>query len=53
MSGWYGVSVGALKVMGALAAAAAAGKGIVAFGAWRTNFRNRLVGGEPHGGKTS
>jgi hypothetical protein len=48
VGGWYGLSVGALKVLGMFAAVAAAARGFVAFGAWRTSLRNRLIGVEPH-----
>ena len=48
MSGWYGLLVSALKVIGVFAAVAAAARGFVAFGAWRTSLRSRLIGVEPH-----
>jgi hypothetical protein len=48
VGGWYGLSVGVLKVSGMFAAVAAAARGFVAFGAWRTSLRNRLIGVEPH-----
>ena len=47
MGGWYGLSVGAWKVLGMFAAVAAAARGFVAFGAWRTSWRNHLIGVEP------
>ncbi len=50
MSGWHGLSVGVLKAIGMFAAAAA--RGFVAFGAWRTSLRNRLIGVEPHNQET-
>lgn len=53
MGGWYGLSVGALKVLGMFAAVAAAARGFVAFGAWRTSWRNRLIGIEPPRRETS
>ena len=53
MSGWYGLSVSALKVIGMFAVVASAARGFVAFGAWRTSFRNRLIGVEPPRPETS
>ena len=53
VGGWYGLSVGALKVLGLFAAVAAAARGFVAFGAWRTSWRNRLIGIEPSRRETS
>lgn len=53
VSGWYGLLVSALKVIGVFAAVAAAARGFVAFGAWRTSLRNRLIGIEPHRQETS
>jgi hypothetical protein len=48
VNAWYGLLVGALKASGVFAGAAAAARGFVAFGAWRTSLRNRLIGIEPH-----
>ena len=53
MSGWYGWSVSALKLLGVLATVAAAARSFVAFATWRTSFRNRLIGVEPRGRETS
>jgi hypothetical protein len=53
VGGWYGLTVGAMKVLGTFAAVAAAARGFVAFGAWRTSWRNRLIGAEPHPQETS
>jgi hypothetical protein len=53
VGGWYGLSVGVLKVLGMFAAVAAAARGFVAFGAWRTSLRNRLLGIEPYRQETS
>jgi hypothetical protein len=47
VSGWYGLSVSVLKAIGVFAAVAAAARVFVAFGAWRTALRNRLIGVEP------
>jgi hypothetical protein len=48
VTGWYGLSIAALKMLGVFAAVATAARGFVAFGAWRTSWRNRLIGIEPH-----
>jgi hypothetical protein len=48
VSGWYGLSVSVLKAIGVFAAVAVAARGFVAFGAWRTSLRNRLIGVEAH-----
>ena len=53
MGGWYGLSVGVLRVLGMFAAVAAVARGFVAFGAWKTSLRNRLIGIEPHRQETS
>lgn len=53
MSVWYGWSVAALKVIGTFAAVAAAARGFVVFGAWRTSLRNRLIGIERRRPETS
>jgi hypothetical protein len=53
VSGWYGSLVSALKVTGVFVAVAAMARGFVAFGAWRTSLRNRLIGIEPHRQETS
>lgn len=53
MGGLYGLLVGVLKALGAFAALAAAARGFVAFGAWRTSWRNRLIGVEPRRHETS
>lgn len=53
MSGWYGLLVSALKVIGVFAAVATAALGFVAFGLWRTSLRNRLIGMEPPRQETS
>jgi hypothetical protein len=37
-----------LKALGFLTLLGTAARGFVAFGAWRTAFRNRLLGVEPH-----
>jgi hypothetical protein len=48
VGGWYGLSVSVLKAIGLFAAVAATARGFVAFGAWRTSLRNRLIGVEPY-----
>jgi len=48
VSGWYGLSVSALKAIGVFAAVGAVARGFVAFGVWRTSLRNRLIRAEPH-----
>jgi hypothetical protein len=48
VSGWDGLLVSVLKAIGSFAAVAAAARVFVAFGAWRTSLRNRLIGVEPH-----
>ena len=48
VSGWCGVLISALKAIGVFVVVAAAARGFVAFGAWRTSLRNRLIGVEPH-----
>jgi hypothetical protein len=53
VSGWYGLLVSALKVVGVFAVVAATARGFVAFGSWRTSLRNRLIGIEPHRQETS
>lgn len=53
MSAWYGLSVALLKMFGLFAAVAAAARGFVAFAAWRTSWRNRLIGIEPRRQETS
>ena len=53
VSGWYGLLVSALKVIGVFAAVATAARGFVAFGSWRTSLRNRLIGIEPRRQETS
>jgi hypothetical protein len=47
VTGWYGLSVAALKMLAAFAAVATAARGFVAFGARRTSWRNQLIGTEP------
>lgn len=47
MNGWYGLSFQILKALGLLTLVGAVARGFVAFGAWRTAFRNRLLGVEP------
>jgi hypothetical protein len=44
VNGWYESSVAVLKAVGLLAFVGATARGLVAFGRWRTAFRNRLVG---------
>ena len=44
MNGWYGLLLAILKPLGVLALAGAVARGLVAFAAWRTAFRNRLIG---------
>ena len=44
VNGWYESSVAVLKVVGLLAFVGATARGLVAFGRWRTAFRNRMVG---------
>lgn len=41
---WYESSGAILKVVGLLALVGATARGLVAFGRWRTAFRNRLAG---------
>jgi hypothetical protein len=53
VGGWYGLTVGGLKVFGVFAAVAAAARGLVAFGTWRTSWRSRLTGTEPPRQETS
>ena len=48
MNGWYGLFLPMVKALGLLALIVAIARGFVAFGAWRTAFRNRLLGVEPH-----
>lgn len=43
MSGLYGVLFQILKALGLLTLVGAVARGFVAFGAWRTAFRNRLL----------
>jgi hypothetical protein len=47
MNGWYGLLFPVLKTLGLLALVGAVARGFVAFGAWRTAFRNRLLGEDP------
>lgn len=44
MSNVYGSSLGILKAVGFLTAVGALARTLVAFGRWRTAFRNRLAG---------
>jgi hypothetical protein len=46
VNGWYGLFP-MLKALGLIALVGAIARGFVAFGAWRTAFRNRLLGVEP------
>ena len=47
MNGWYAPLLSILKPLGVLALAGTVARGFVAFAAWRTAFRNRLIGVEP------
>jgi hypothetical protein len=47
VNGWYEPFLSILKPLGILALAGAVARGLVAFAAWRTAFRNRLIGAEP------
>jgi hypothetical protein len=47
VTGWYGLSIAALRIA-TLAVIASAARGFVEFAAWRKSFRNRLIGGEPY-----
>jgi hypothetical protein len=47
VNGWYGALFPMLKALGLLALMGAVARGFVAFGTWRTAFRNRLLGVEP------
>jgi hypothetical protein len=47
MNGWSGLFFPMLKALGLLALVGGAARGFVAFGAWRTAFRNRLLGEDP------
>ena len=47
MNGWYGLLFPMLKALGLVALVGAVARGFVAFGTWRTAFRNRLLGVEP------
>ena len=54
MGGWYGLYVDALKVLGVFCGGGRAARGLVAFGTWRTSWRDRLVGNRRlHGGHGS
>jgi hypothetical protein len=53
VNGLYGFAVATLKVLGVLAVAGSVATGFVAFGRWRTSFRNRLIGIEPRRHETS
>jgi hypothetical protein len=53
VSGWDGLLVSVFKAIGVFAAVAAGARGFVAFGAWRTSLRNRLIGFEPRRQETS
>jgi hypothetical protein len=44
VSGWYGLLISTVKMMGVFAAVAVAARGFVAFAAWRTSLRDRLIG---------
>jgi hypothetical protein len=47
VNGWYGLLLAISKALGLLALAGATARGFVAFAAWRTAFRNRLLGADP------
>jgi hypothetical protein len=48
VNGWYGLLLAIVKALGLLALAGTVARGFVAFAVWRTAFRNRLLGVEPH-----
>jgi hypothetical protein len=47
VNSWYGLSIATLKALGLLSLAGGVARVFVAFAAWRTSFRNRLLGMEP------
>ena len=47
VNGWYGPFFPILKALGFIVLMATVARGFVAFGTWRTSFRNRLLGAEP------
>jgi hypothetical protein len=44
VNGWYAFLLATLRVIGVLALVGFIARGFVAFGVWRTGFRNRLIG---------
>jgi hypothetical protein len=46
--GWYGLSIQVGRALGLLAVLGAMARAFIAFGTWRTAFRTRLLGVDPH-----
>ena len=46
MNGWYGLLLAFSKVLGLVALAGTAARGLVAFSVWRSTLRNRLLGAD-------
>jgi hypothetical protein len=47
VNGWFVLFPSISKPLGVLALAGTVARGVVAFAAWRTAFRNRLIGAGP------